>query len=47
MKRSFKQIIILTLASALMGVLASGCATVRGIGSDVSAVGAGIRNAAR
>ena len=47
MKSSFKSIVILLFASALMAVITSSCGTVRGFGSDVGTVGNGIRNSAR
>ncbi len=47
MKRSFKHIVILALASALAAVFSAGCGTVRGFGRDVGTVGEGIQKSTR
>lgn len=46
MIRKHKRIIVLLVASVLFSIFTSSCGTMRGIGSDISGVGRGIRNAA-
>lgn len=41
-----KRIIVLLIASVVFSMFTSSCGTVRGVGSDISGVGRGIRNAA-
>ena len=47
MKKSYKQIIILIVASTLWTIFGAGCGTVNGVGKDVDRVGDGIQRVSR
>jgi len=47
MKKSYKHIIILLVASTLWSLLGATCGTVNGVGKDVDSVGDGIQRASR
>ena len=43
----YKRIVLLTFASAMTALFASGCGTIRGFGRDVETVGGTIEETAR
>jgi len=47
MRKSYKHIIIVLVASTLWAIFGASCGTVNGVGKDVDAVGDGIQRASR